>query len=136
MERERRDLVVHLAPADVASLSQYQMFVKKNFSNAKGKHLFANASRNDRTPIFLASRAVQAKLHGIDAGIFPEPPSSSNDGDNGKSMSLGEAGKNLLKFTLLPQRSMGIDESAVPNVEAPVQFSEEARERGRVAKKD
>ena len=132
---EERDLVVHLAPADVASLSQYQMFVKENFSNAKGKNLFANASRNDRTPIFLASRAVQAKLHGIDASIFPEPPSSSNDGDNGKSMSLGEAGKNLLKFTLLPQRSMGIDESAVPNVETPRSIREEAAKEAELRRK-
>ena len=63
------------------------------------------------------------------ASIFPEPPSSSNDADNSKSMSLGKAGKNLLKFTLLPQRSMGIDESAVPNVETPVQLAKKLRKR-------
>ena len=118
---EERDLVIHLAPANVANSSEYRAFVQENFANTKAKHVFANASRNERTPIFLASRAVQAKLHGVDGSIFPEPPSASKDDDDDKkpSTSFGVAGKSLLKFTLMPQRSMGIDESAVPKIETP-----------------
>ena len=125
---EERDLVVHLAPANVANSSEYQAFVQENFANAKPKHVFANASRNERTPIFLASRAVQAKLHGVDGSIFPEPPSASKDDDDDKkpSTSFGVAGKSLLKFTLMPQRSMGIDESAVPKIETPRAIRETA----------
>lgn len=127
---EERDLVVHLAPADVANSSEYQAFVREHFASAKAKHVFANASRNDRTPIFLASREVQAKLHGVDASVFPEPPSASkdeeDDGDKNVSPTIGVAGKSLLKFTLVPQRSMGIDESALPKVETPQTIREVA----------
>ena len=127
---EERDLVVHLAPADVANSSEYQAFVRENFASAETKHVFANASRNDRTPIFLASREVQAKLHGVDASVFPEPPSASkdeeDDGDENVSPTIGVAGKSLLKFTLVPQRSMGIDESALPKVETPQTIREVA----------
>jgi len=127
---EERDLVVHLAPADVANSSEYQAFVREHFASAKTKHVFANASRNNRTPIFLASREVQAKLHGVDASVFPEPPSASkdeeDDGDKNVSPTIGVAGKSLLKFTLVPQRSMGIDESALPKVETPQTIREVA----------
>ena len=134
---EERDLVIHLAPANVANSSEYQAFVQENFANEKAKHVFANASRNERTPIFLASRGGSSKVTRRGRSIFPEPPSASKDDDDDKkpSTSFGVAGKSLMKFTLMPQRSMGIDESAVPKDRDAALYGTVV-ERGRVANKN
>lgn len=128
-----RDLVVHLAPADVSDSEVYLEFVRTNFTNPKTKHVFANSLRNERTPIFLASRELQAKLHGVDTSVFPEPISSSSSSlsislikSNDDSLVFGRAGNSLLKFTLTPQRCMGFDESSLPNVKTTKLIRDEA----------
>jgi len=122
-------VVVHIASAAVVSSAEYKALVEKTFEGAsKTSHVFANAKAMDEVPIFTSAARIQARLHALHTEIFPDardptspPPSPSKREAMAKrahkipsGIPNAIAGKNLLKFGLIPLKSAGVDASAVP----------------------
>ncbi|RMZ53860.1 hypothetical protein APUTEX25_005606, partial [Auxenochlorella protothecoides] len=108
--------IVHLTPAGVLALPEYQAWAARFDPGAS--HILASAAGKAGQPVMRAAAGVQAKLNALDATVFPLQQSllpSDGAGSEraiplpGMSSHCGVAGDNLLRFNLRPVAKRGLD---------------------------
>ena len=156
-ERERSPIavVVHLAPAAVATSAAYTRWMetcaafqtnttpatksKSKTAFDRPRHLMVHSEATGSACVFRSAAAVNARLHAVDASVFPEPrnadranaeaqaralsDAAAREAENAKSPDafsfsssshLTHPGCNLSRFTLVPLDAAGLDTSPVP----------------------
>jgi ribonuclease Z len=141
-ERSPLAVVVHLAPAAVATSAAYTRWMETcgafstNTSDATKKtafdqprHLMVHSEATGSACVFRSAAAVNARLHAVDASVFPEPRNAASANADAQARALADAaareaetsksplthpGCNLSRFTLVPLDAAGLDTSPVP----------------------
>lgn len=151
-ERERSPIavVVHLAPAAVATSAAYTRWMEtcaafqtfsfqtktktktKTFAFDRPRHLMVHSEATGSACVFRSAAAVNARLHAVDASVFPEPRNAEPANAEAQARVLADAaareaasiysfsshlthpGCNLSRFTLVPLDAAGLDTSPVP----------------------
>ncbi|KAL6768056.1 hypothetical protein ACKKBF_B37600 [Auxenochlorella protothecoides x Auxenochlorella symbiontica] len=108
--------IVHLTPAGVLALPEYQAWAARFDPGAS--HILASAAGKAGQPVMRAAAGVQAKLNALDATVFPLQqsllPSDGAGSERAIPLPGGVAGDNLLRFNLRPVAKRGLDSSEVP----------------------
>ena len=129
---------VHLAPSAVAESAAYARWLETGAAFRAGggddrpRHLMVHSAATGGACVFRAAAAVSARLHAVDAGVFPEPRNAEPRVAEAQARALADAaareaavsetpasalthpGCNLSRFTLVPLDAAGLDASAVP----------------------
>ena len=141
----RLAVVVHLAPAAVATSAAYARWMETcgafrvvgDGTNPfdRPRHLMVHSEATGGACVFRSAAAVNARLHAVDANVFPEPRNADRAVADAQARALADAaareadgssktsqthhvlthpGCNLSRFTLVPLDAAGLDASAVP----------------------
>ena len=143
----RLAVVVHLAPAAVATSAAYTRWMETcgafhtvgDGTNPfdRPRHLMVHSEATGGACVFRSAAAVNARLHAVDANVFPEPRNAERAVADAHARALADAaaredfvgssktsqthhvlthpGCNLSRFTLVPLDCAGLETSAVPN---------------------
>ena len=135
----RLAVVVHLAPAAVATSAAYERWMETcgafhvvgDGTNPfdRPRHLMVHSEATGGACVFRSAAAVNARLHAVDANVFPEPRNAERAVADAQARALADAaareadgfsktlthpGCNLSRFTLVPLDAAGLDARAVP----------------------
>ena len=132
-------MVVHLAPAAVATSAAYERWMEtcgafhvvgdglNKFD--RPRHLMVHSEATGGACVFPSAAAVNARLHAVDSNVFPEPRNAERAVADAQARALADAaareadglsktlthpGCNLSRFTLVPLDAAGLDARAVP----------------------
>jgi ribonuclease Z len=170
----RLAVVVHLAPAAVATSAAYKRWMETcgafhtvgDGTNPfdRPRHLMVHSEATGGACVFRSAAAVNARLHAVDANVFPEPRNAERAVADAQARALADAaareadgssktsqthhvlthpGCNLSRFTLVPLDAAGLDARAVPRALVARSVREDldvaaavARSRGPSARSD
>ena len=171
----RLAVVVHLAPAAVATSAAYTRWMETcgafhtvgDGTNPfdRPRHLMVHSEATGGACVFRSAAAVNARLHAVDANVFPEPRNAERAVADAHARALADAaaredfvgssktsqthhvlthpGCNLSRFTLVPLDAAGLDLRAVPRALVARSVREDldvaaavARSRGPSARSD